>query len=150
MVSVSEERLAELVNKWKPVLSISDWDIKSVIVRTQWRKSGDIKIDLSNSMAALMIRHDLDPAHLEEVVVHELLHLKLYSLDQLIEESLDALFGGDRKDSKRHLIQGLFMLELETTVQDLTRALLTASGYKGDYLFHRLRKDVASEIENLR
>ena len=147
MKPVDTEMISEYLNKWKPLLSLSDWDIRPVIVMKGWRKSGDVKIDSSNRMAALMVRFDLDPVYLEEIVVHELLHIKLWSLDQMIEESLNALFDENDSEGKRYFAQGQFMEELETTTQDLTRALLDASGFEGDYLFNRVQKQIDSEIE---
>jgi hypothetical protein len=127
MKPVDEKSIDECLVKWQPLLSLSDWDIRSIVVqKTNWRKSGDVKIDESNRMAAVMIKSDLDPVYLEQVVVHELLHIKLWGLDQMIEESLR---------------------ELEATTQDLTRALLDASGFKGDYLFNRVQKQIDGEIE---
>lgn len=146
MRPVDEKMISEYLDKWKPLLSLSDWDIRPVIVKKEWRKSGDVKVDSSNRMAAVMIKSDLDPAYLEEVVVHELLHIKLWGLDQMIEESLNALFDENDSEGKRYYAQGQFMEELETTTQDLTRALLNASGFKGDYLFNRVQKQIDSEI----
>lgn len=143
---VDEKSIDECLAKWQPLLSLSDWDIRSVVVQKDWRKSGDVKIDESNSMAAVMIRSDLDPAYLEQVVVHELLHIKLWGLDQMIEESLNALFGEEDSEGKRIFAQGQFMRELEATTQDLTRALLDASGFEGDYLFDRVQNQIDGEI----
>ena len=147
MEPVDEEMISECLNKWKPLLSLSDWDIRPVVVNRKWRKSGDVKIDSSNRMAAVMIKSDLDPAFLEQVVVHELLHIKLWGLDQMIEESLNALFDENDSEGKRYFAQGQFMEQLETTTQDLTRALLDASGFEGDYLFNRVQKQIDSEIK---
>lgn len=147
MGSVDEKMIAEYLVKWMPLLSLSDWDIRPVVVRKEWRKSGDIKIDEANRMAALMVRLNLDPAHLEEIVVHELLHIKLWGLDQMIEESHDALFGKEEsEEGKRNFARGQFMQELETTTQDLTRALLDASGFEGNYLFKRVQKQIDKEM----
>ncbi len=146
MKSVNEKSIDEYLVKWQPLLSLSDWDIRPVVVEKDWRKSGDVKIDESNRMAAVMIRSDLDPAYLEQIVVHELLHIKLWGLDMMIEESLNALFGEEDSEGKRYFAQGQFMRELEATTQDLTRALLEASGFKGQYLFNRVQKQIDGEI----
>ena len=146
MKSVNEKSIDESLRKWQPLLSLSDWDIRPVVVQKDWRKSGDVKIDESNKMAAVMIRSDLDPAYLEQIVVHELLHIKLWGLDMMIEESLNALFGEEDSEGKRYFAQGQFMRELEATTQDLTRALLEASGFKGQYLFNRVQKQIDGEI----
>ncbi len=142
---ISEADISLLLVKWKPLLSLSDWDIRPVVVNQEWRKSGDVKIDSSNRMAALMVRQDIDSSHLEEIIVHELLHIKLWGLDQMIEESLNALFDESDSEGKRYYAQGQFMEELETTTQDLTRALMNASGFKGEYLFNRVQKQVDKE-----
>ena len=146
MGHIDEETISDCLAKWKPLLSLSDWDIRPVVVRKEWRKSGDVKIDSSNRMAALMVRFDLNPAYLEQIVVHELLHIKLWGLDQMIEESLNALFDEEDSEGKRYFAQGQFMEELETTTQDLTKALLGAGGFEGDYLFNRVRKQIEKEI----
>ena len=147
MKPVDEKIISEYLDKWKPLLSLSDWDIRPVIVQKKWRKSGDVKIDSSNRMAAVLIRSDLDPIFLEQVVIHELLHIKLWGLDQMIEESLNALFDENDSEGKRYYAQGQFMEELETTTQDLTRALLDASGFEGEYMFNRVQKQIDKEIE---
>ena len=147
MRPVDKEMISEFLDKWKPLLSLSDWDIRPVVVEKEWRKSGDVKIDGSNRMAAMMIKSDIDTAFLEEIVVHELLHIKLWGLDQMIEESLNALFDKNDIEGKRYFAQGMFMNQLETTTQDLTRALLGASGFEGDYLFKRVQKEIDEEIK---
>ncbi len=147
MGSISEEMIGEQLEKWKPLLSLSDWDIRPVVVEGQWRKSGDVKIDESNRMAAVMIRHDLDPVHLQEVVVHELVHIKLWDMDQMLETALNALYGDDQEEGRRSFVQGQFMDRLETTTQDITRALLLAEGFAGDFMFSRVSKRIAEELE---
>lgn len=149
MKPVDKNMISEYIDKWKPLLSLSDWDIRPVVVNKEWRKSGDVKIDNSDRMAAVMIKSDLDPAFLEQVVVHELLHIKLWGLDQMIEEALNALFDENDSEGKRYYAQGQFMEELETTTQDLTRALLDVSGFEGDYLFNRVQKQIDSEINQV-
>jgi hypothetical protein len=147
MGSISEEMIGKQLEKWKPLLSLSDWDIRPVVVERQWRKSGDVKIDESNRMAAVMIRHDLDPVHLQEVVVHELVHIKLWDMDQMLETALNALYGDDPDEGKRDFVQGQFMDRLETTTQDITRALLTANGCTGEFMFDRVSKQITEELE---
>ncbi len=146
MKSITEELIGELLKKWQDILRLRDWDIKPVIVRLKWRKSGDIKIDRDNRMAAVMIHESTDPVHLEEVVVHELLHLKLYGMDQLLEETINILFGPDDSDPKKEFAMNMFFLELESTVEDLTKALLTASSNRKDFWFKRVDKQISEEL----
>ena len=88
-MSISEEQIGVLLTRWQRILRLRDWDIKHVLVTEKWRKSGDIKIDRDNRMAALMVNDSVPEKQLEEVVVHELLHLRLYGMDQMIIELKD-------------------------------------------------------------
>ncbi|MBN2586621.1 MAG: hypothetical protein JXA64_03305 [Candidatus Fermentibacteraceae bacterium] len=146
MQVIDERSIQSYIEKWKGNLSLSDWDIRPVVVNPPWRKSGDVKIDESNRMAAVMVRSDLDPAFLEQVVVHELLHIKLWGLDQMLEGVLNALFGEDLEHGRRAFAQDQFMDRLETTTQDLARALLSASGFEGEYLFDRVQRQIDEEV----
>ena len=78
-------------------------------------------------MAAVMIRSDLAPAYLEQVVVHELLHIKLWGLDQMIEESLNALFRS---------WEGGYLLS-ELTDDELREILFQARNLTLDMLVNR-------------
>jgi len=142
------EDLNRFQKKWQSILRLTDWDIKTVVVNQPWRKSGDIKIDADNRMAALMVHGSVPENHLEEVVVHELLHLKLWGMDQLIEESINLLYGSDKEDPKREFAYGTFMLELESTVEDLAKALITSDSGKRDFWFKRVDRQIAEELEN--
>lgn len=139
-----EKRTEKLLRKWQKTLRLSDWDIKTVIVEQEWRKSGDIKIDLDNRMAALMVHTSIPEEHLEEVIVHELLHLRLYRMDQMLEESLNIIYGREETKEKE-LAYGLFMLELETTVEDLTKSMLTASDNREEFWYKRVDRQIAEE-----
>ena len=90
-MSISEEQIGVLLKKWQKTLRLRDWDIKLVLVDKKWRKSGDIKIDRDNQMAALLINGSVPEGQLEEVVVHELLHLRLYGMDQMLEANIDII-----------------------------------------------------------
>ncbi|MCD4707728.1 MAG: hypothetical protein K8S62_08310 [Candidatus Sabulitectum sp.] len=147
MKSITEEMIGELLKKWQEILRLRDWDIKPVSVKQDWRKSGDIKIDRDNRMAAVMINETVPEAHLEEVVVHELLHLKLYGMDQLLEETINILFGPDNSDPKKEFAMNTFFLELESTVEDLTKALLTAHSDRKDFWFKRVDRQIKEELK---
>jgi hypothetical protein len=145
-IGVEEEKLKDLMLKWQDILRLKDWDLRPVIVDRDWRKSGDVKIDTDNRMAALMIHWSTPPEHLEELVVHEMLHLKLYGMDQMIEHVLGILYGDDDDDPKKKFATGTFMLELESTVEDLTKALLTAHDGRRDFWFKRVDRQVLDEL----
>ena len=84
--------------------------------------------------------------HLEEIVVHELIHLRLYAMDQMLVQLLDAVFGADADDPKREFAETQFMTLLESTTEDLAKALLAASGSTAPLTFGRLREEVEREI----
>ena len=94
----------------------------------------------------LLLRAGQAPEHLEEVVVHELIHLRLYAMDQMLVNLLDAVFGAAADDPKREFAETQFMTLLESTTEDLAKALLAASGSTAPLTFERLRDEVEQEI----
>jgi len=115
------------------------------IVEPTWRKSGDIKIDQAARTAVLMINERPVCENLEQTVIHELLHLKLYGLDQMPETLLIAVFGADEKDSRRIFAYDQFFGLLEPTVEDLAKGYLSASGSREPVSFGRVQRQVAAE-----
>jgi hypothetical protein len=148
MMKISEKEIETHLKKWQDILRLRDWDILIKIVKTKWRKSGDIKIDLDDKKAVLLVNHTPKCEkleELEELVVHELLHLKLYGMDNMIEELLSLVYG--KKDSpKREFAETQFMTLLESTVEDLTKGYLAVAKSQGPLSFGRLRKSIDEEI----
>lgn len=127
------------LDKWQPILRLSDWDIRARIVMKKWRKSGDIKVDSEDKKAILFVNQRPVCENIEELVVHELLHIKLYGLDQMIDDLLCVLYGR-RKSKKRAFVYMQFMSLLETTVEDLTKGVLAANTTEKPLSFGRLKK----------
>jgi len=103
---VTRKELQKHLHKWQDLLRLRDWDIELRIVRTKWRKSGDIKIDLEEKKAVLLVNHrpySDKSVNLEELVLHELLHVKLYGMDQMLLDLLGAVYGADEDDPKRSI-----------------------------------------------
>ncbi len=109
-------------------LKIKRLDIVVKIVKTKWRKSGDIKIDLEDKKAALLVNHTPKCTNLEELLIHELLHLKLYGMDQMIEGLISIVYDEQDDDPKREFAYTQFMMVLESTVEDLTKGYLSVAG----------------------
>ncbi|KXH70100.1 MAG: hypothetical protein AM326_04555 [Candidatus Thorarchaeota archaeon SMTZ-45] len=141
-----KDEVAEHLYKWQDILRLRDWDIMVEIVKTPWRKSGDIKIDLDDKKAVLLVNHSPKRENLAELVIHELLHLKLYGLDQMIEELLSVVYGEEEKDPKREFVSTQFMTLLESTVEDLTKGYLTAIKSQMPLSFGRLQKQIDREV----
>jgi hypothetical protein len=145
-MAIGAEEARAVLARWQPILRLADWDIDLRLVDTPWRKSGDVKVDLDDRKAVLLLRAGQAPEHLEEVVVHELVHLRLYAMDQMLVNLLDAVFGADADDPKREFAETQFMTLLEATTEDLAKALLAASGSTAPLLFDRLDAEVEREI----
>jgi hypothetical protein len=144
-MKLDEKAIEQALHRWQGILRLRDWDIRIEIVRVKWRKRGDIKIDSCNRLAVLLINQVADPAFIDELVLHELLHLKLYGLDQMVEELLIAIYGTEDQDPKRKFAHGQFMERLESTTQDLTKALLTTA--RGDQSLSSTELDRALKEE---
>jgi hypothetical protein len=145
-MTITREQARDILARWQPMLRLADWDIDLRLVTTPWRKSGDIKVDLDDRKAVLLLKAGQPAEHLEEVLVHELLHLRLYALDQMLVQLLDAVYGTDAEDPRRAFAETQFMTLLESTTEDLAKALLTASGSSTPLTFERLRAEVEREV----
>ena len=143
---VNKKTIEKHLNKWQDILRLRDWDIIVKVVKIKWRKSGDIKIDLEDRKAVLLVNHRPKCTNLEELVVHELLHLKLYVMDQMIEDLLSIIYGGKEDGPKREFADTQFMTALESTVEDLTKGFLSAAGSQKSLTFGRLMTPVDAEI----
>jgi hypothetical protein len=145
-MTITRDEVVEILARWQPILRLADWDIDLRLVTTPWRKTGDVKVDLDDRKAVLLLKAGQPSEHLEEVVVHELLHLRLYALDQMLVQLLDAVYGTDAEDPRRAFAETQFMTLLESTTEDLAKALLAASGSSTPLTFERLRAEVEREV----
>jgi len=143
---INENKIEKHLRKWQDILRLRDWDIKFQIVEKEWRKTGDIKIDLDDKKAIMLINKNPGSENIEEVVVHELLHLKVYRMDMMIEDLLNILYGEDEDDPKKSFAYSQYMLTLESTVEDLAKGYLSIGGSEKELSFGRLRKQVEEEI----
>lgn len=145
-MTITADEARAVLARWQPMLRLADWDIDLRLVATPWRKSGDVKVDLDDRKAVLLLRAGQPSRRLEEVVVHELVHLRLYAMDQMLEQLLDAVFGADADDPRRAFAETQFMQLLESTTEDLAKALLAATGRTAPLAFDRLDAEVEREI----
>lgn len=126
---LTDDALQSLFQKWIDILRLKNqWDIRLELVRDPaFRKTGDIKIDCDDRKAILML-NVLNPKqeNPEEVIVPELMHLKLYPLDQLTEGLIDAHY--EEETPAREAVYTQFMIMLEQTVEELTKCYLGAFG----------------------
>jgi hypothetical protein len=135
-----------ILARWQPILRLADWDIELRLVSGPWRRSGDVKVDADDRKAVLLLHADSRLEDLEEWIVHELVHVRLDALDRMMGELLDAVFGTDSAEARRAFAETRFMTLLESTTEDLAKALLSASGRTAGLSFERLRREVEREV----
>ena len=149
-MSFDENLIEKYLRKWQERLRLKDWDIKLQLINQEWNKTGDIKIDMTDKKAIVMI-NDYNPKenNLEPVIIHELLHLKLWGMDQMIEQLIYLVFGKDENDPKFDFAYTQFMNILESTVEDLSKSFLTLSGEDKKVSFERVQKQVDAELKKI-
>jgi len=142
----NETELQALLSKWQAILRLKDWDIKLDLVTKEWHKTGDVKIDLDNKTAIVLI-NSFNPkrTNTEAVLIHELLHIKLWGMDQMIEDLLHCVYGDNEDDPKFSFAYTQFMQLLEATTEDLTKGYVELGADDKSMPFGRIQKDADDE-----
>lgn len=137
---MDKEELRRLFETWCRKLRLTPaWDLKLELVEDPaWRKTGDFKIDCDDRKAILML-NVLAPKqeNPEEVIVHELLHLKLYPLDQLTESLIVSHY--EEGSPAQDFAYRQFFTALEQTVEELAKCFLLEFGENRELSFGRCR-----------
>ena len=137
---MDKEYIQHLFHKWcKKLRIVPTWDIQLELVDDpNWRKTGDFKIDCDDRKAVLML-NAANPrkANLEEVIVHELMHLKLYPLDQVTESLIVSQF--EEGTSAWEFAYREFFAALEITVEELAKCYLLEFGENRELSFGRCK-----------
>lgn len=142
----NENELQRYLDKWQKILRLKDWDIKLELVTKEWRKTGDIKIDQPDKKAILLINnYNPKQTNAEAVVIHELLHIKLFGMDQMIEELLHCVYGNDENDPKFNFAWSQFMELLELTTEDLAKGYVELGADDKSMSFGRIQKEADDE-----
>ena len=137
---MDREYLTALFEKYVKKLRITPaWDVKlEFVTDPAWPKTGDFKIDCDDRKAILLINAaDPKQENLEEVIVHELMHIKMYPLDQVTESLIVSCF--DEGSAARELAYRQFFTALEQTVEELTKCFLFEFGENKELSFGRCR-----------
>ena len=133
-----KKTLTSLFEKYIRKLRITPaWDIKLEFVEDpMWPKTGDFKIDCDDRKAILLINiASPKQENLEEVIVHELMHIKLYPLDQVTESLITNCF--EECSAASGFAYQQFFLSLEQTVEELAKCFLLEYGENKDFSFGR-------------
>lgn len=135
---IDKKNITELFEKYIRKLRITPaWDVKLELVEDPaWPKTGDFKIDCDDRKAILLL-NVVNPKqeNLEEVIVHELMHLKMYPLDQVTESLITSCFEDGSAASDFAYQQ--FFTTLEQTVEELTKCFLLEFGENRVFSFGR-------------
>lgn len=126
----SDEKLKQLFEKWIEILRLkNNWDIKLELIDSDnFKKTGDFKLDPDARNAILMLnKRNPKEDNLEEIIAHELLHMKLYPLDQITEGLIEAHYTEGTPEYE--FVYTQFMTSLEQTVDELAKSFL---GYYGE------------------
>ena len=126
---MEKEKLNELFEKWcKKLRIVPTWDVKLEFVDDpEWRKTGDFKIDCDDRKAILLLNTgNPKQENLEEVIVHELMHLKMYPLDQVTESLIMNTF--EEGSAASNFAYQQFFCALEQTVEEMAKCFLLEFG----------------------
>lgn len=138
----SKEELILLFEKYCKKLRITPpWDIRLEFVEDpDWIKTGDFKIDCTDQKAILLLNiANSKQENLEEVIVHELMHIKMYPLDQVTESLITSNF--EEGTPGYNLAYTQFFTTLEQTVEELTKCFLLEFGENKELSYGRCRKE---------
>ena len=137
---MDKEKINLIFDKWcKKLRLIPDWDIKLEFVNdVSWTKTGDFKVDCTDKKAILLI-NEVNPKdeNLEETIVHELMHLKMYPLDQFTEGLILSTFE-ENTPACGFAYRGFFET-LEQTVEELAKCFLLEFGENREFSFGRCK-----------
>lgn len=138
---MEKEKITELFEKYCNKLRITpSWDVKLELTDDpEWRKTGDFKIDCDDRKAILLLNvGNPKQENLEEVIVHELMHIKMYPLDQVTESLIASNFEEGTPGYEFAYRQ--FFTTLEQTVEELTKCFLFEFGEDKALSFGRCDK----------
>ena len=115
------------------------WDVKLELVEDpDWPKTGDFRIDCDDRKAILLLNAACPrQENLEEVIVHELMHIKMYPLDQVTESLIANCF--EEGSAASGFAYQQFFTALEQTVEELAKCFLLEFGENKALSYGRCR-----------
>lgn len=118
---------------------VPSWDVSlEILDDPTLSKTGDIKIDCNDRKAIVLLNTaGANFENPEEIIIHELLHLKMYPLDQVTEGLISGHFEENSAAYKFAYHQ--FFTALEITVEELTKCFLLEHGDTKELSFGRCR-----------
>ena len=133
--------ITALFEKYIKKLRITpSWDVRLELIEDPtWPKTGDFKIDCDDRKAILLL-NVINPTqeNLEEVIIHELMHIKMYPLDQVTESLITNCF--EEGSAASHFAYQQFFTTLEQTVEELAKCFLLEFGDNKEFSYGRCKK----------
>ena len=137
---MDKQSLIAIFEKYcKKLRIIPAWDIRLAFVEDpEWKKTGDFKIDCSDRKAILLL-NVVNPKqeNLEEVIIHELMHIKMYPLDQVTESLIINCF--EEGSAASNFAYQQFFTALEQTVEELAKCFLLEFGDNREFSYGRCK-----------
>lgn len=134
-------KVKDLFDKYtKKLRIVPEWDIRLEFVEDEdWKKTGDFKIDPTDKKAILMLNaSNPKDENIEETIVHELMHIKMYPLDQVCESMIINMFEEGSKE--QNFAYQTFFETLEVAVEELAKCFLLEFGENKEFSFGRMNK----------
>ena len=104
-----------------------------------WTKTGDFKIDCDDRKAILLLNAgNPNQENLEEIIIHELMHIKMYPLDQVTESLIANCF--EEGSAASNFAYQQFFVTLEQTVEELAKCFLLEFGENKEFSYGRCSK----------
>lgn len=138
---MNELEIEFILKKWVKILRIeNNWDVDlKFIDDIKYEKTGDIKIDVCDKKAIMYLnKNNPKNENMEEVIIHELLHLKMYPLDQLTETLINNHY--ELESNSYNMMYEQFMISLEITVEELTKCFLEQFSDNNQLSYGRVEK----------
>lgn len=138
---MDREQVAALFEKYCRKLRITPaWDVRLELVEDpDWPKTGDFRIDCDDRKAVLMLNaNNPKQENPEEVIIHELMHIKMYPLDQVTESLILSTFP--EESPAQDFAYRQFYTALEQTVEELAKCFLLEFGEDREFSYGRCHR----------
>ena len=146
---IDKEYLQKRFRFFVKKMEMQNWNLKLEFMENGWKNTGNFKIDMDDRSAVVYMNF-LNPKsdNLEEVMIHELCHIKMWKLDQYCESLLDATFD-DKTTAAYKFGYNQFMCALEQTVQEFAKTYTALIANKKELSFVRCETQMPFRKENL-
>lgn len=138
---MDQEKITSLFETYIRKLRITPaWDVRLEFVEDpSWPKTGDFKIDCDDRKAILLLNTgNPTQENLEEIIIHELMHIKMYPLDQVTESLIANCF--EEGSAASNFAYQQFFMTLEQTVEELAKCFLLEFGENKEFSYGRCSK----------